>query len=100
GAEGANAEDMRHGIGIPTLRQHGDGHDAADGATELAELPDRVHDLAKEFRIGDVVPCADVPSALDNLPAKPFDFVRRHSAKVVIERVTCFELLAVDEDRV
>ena len=46
---------MRDGIRVPTLRQHGDGHDAADGATELAELPDRVHDLAEQFLIGDVV---------------------------------------------
>ena len=44
--------------------------------------------------------CAGVPAPLDNLAAKAFDFVRRHAAKVVVERITRFELLAVDEDRV
>ena len=39
GAEGADAEDVRHGIGVPALGEHRDRDDAADLLAELAGLP-------------------------------------------------------------
>ena len=57
-AEGADAEDVGDGIGVPALGEHRDGDDAADGAAELAGLADGVHDLAEQFLVGDVFACA------------------------------------------
>ena len=100
GAEGADAEDVRDGVGVPALGEHRDGDDAADGAAELAGLADGVHDLAQQFLVGDVVAGAGVAGALDDLAAEAFDLVGGHAAEVVVERVAGFELLAVDEQRV
>ena len=49
--EGANADDMRHRVRVPALRQHRDRDDATDLLSEPAGLADRVHDLAKEIVI-------------------------------------------------
>ena len=100
GAEGANAEDVGDGVGVPAFGEHRDGDDAADGAAQLAGLADGVHHLAEQFLIGDVVRCVGVTAALDDLTAKALDLVGGHAAKVVVERVARFELLAVDQERV
>ncbi len=47
GAEGANAEHMSDGVGVPTFGEHGHGHDAADAAPELPRLAHGVHHLAQ-----------------------------------------------------
>ena len=63
-AEGAHAEDVRDGVGVPALGQHRDRDDAADRAAKPAVLADRVHDLAQQLLVGDVLglrarrPCA------------------------------------------
>ena len=100
GAEGADAEDVGDGVGVPALGEHRDGDDAADGAAELAGLADRVHDLAEQFLIGDVVAGAGVAGALDDLAAEALDLIGGHGAEVVVEGIARFELLAVDEQRV
>ena len=46
-AEGAHAEHVSHGVGIPTFGQHRDGDDAADIGAELAVLADGVHHFAE-----------------------------------------------------
>ena len=99
-AEGADAEDMGDGVGVPALGEHRDRDDAADGAAELAGLADGVHDLAEQFLVGDVVAGAGIAGALDDLAAEALDLVGGHAAEVVVERVAGFELLAVDEQRV
>ena len=99
-AEGADAEDVGDGVGVPALGEHRDGDDAADGAAELAGLADGVHDLAEQFLVGDVVAGSRVAGALDDLAAKALDLVGSHAAEVVVERIAGFELLAVDEQRV
>src|SRR5207253_661220 len=43
-AEGANAEDVSDGVGIPALSEHRDGYDASNRAPKLAGLADGVHD--------------------------------------------------------
>ena len=53
GAEGADAEDVGDGVGVPALGQHRDGDDAADLLAELARLADRVHHLAQQVLVGD-----------------------------------------------
>ncbi len=100
GAEGANAENVGDGVGIPAFGEHRDRDDAADGAAKLAGLADGVHDLAEQFLVGDVVAGTGVAGALHDLAAKALDLVGGHAAEVVVERVAGFELLAVDEQRV
>jgi len=99
-AKGANAENMGHGIGIPSLGEHRDGHDAADGTAKLSGLADSIHDLAEQFLVGDVVTGMGITAAFHDLTAKALDLVSSHAAKVVVERIARFELLAVDEQRV
>ena len=55
GAKGADAEDVSDGVRIPAFREHGNGNAAADGAAELPWFADGVHNLAKQFLIGDVL---------------------------------------------
>ena len=99
-AEGADAEDVGDGVGVPAFGEHGDRHDAADAGAELVLLADRVHDLAQQLLVGDVLGGARVAGALDDLAAEALDLVRGHRAEVVVERIAGFELLGVDEQRV
>ena len=100
GAEGADAEHVGDGVGVPAFGEHRDRDDAADGAAELAGLADGVHDLAQQFLVGDVLAGTRVAGALDDLAAEALDLVGGHAAEVVVERVAGFELLAVDQQRV
>jgi hypothetical protein len=66
----------------------------------LSGLADCVHDLAKQFLVGDIVACLGIPGALDYLTAKALNLVGSHTAKVVVKRIARFELFAVDEERI
>jgi hypothetical protein len=81
GAEGTNAENMGHGIGIPSLGEHRDGHDTADGTAKLSGLADSVHNLAEQFLIADVVACMSIPGALHDFTAETLDLVSSHAAE-------------------
>ena len=96
GAEGADAQDVGDGVGIPALGEHGDGDNAADGFAELALLADGVHDLAEEVGVGDLAGLLHV-AAFDHFAAEAFDFVGGHFAKILVEGFAGFELLAVNE---
>ena len=98
--EGANAENMRHGISVPSLREHRDRHDAADRTAELSGLADGVHDLAEQFLIGNVFAGVRVAGALNDFAAKPLNFVGSHAPEIIVERIARFELLAIDQQRV
>ena len=76
-AEGAHAENVGDGVGVPTFREHGDRDDAADRFAEPALLADGVHDLAEQFLIGDVFGLLAVAGALDDLAAEAVDLVGR-----------------------
>jgi hypothetical protein len=67
------------GIGIPSLGKHGDGDDAADGATKLIGFSDGVHDLAEQFLVGDFVTGMGIAGALHDLTAKVFNLVGSHA---------------------
>ena len=51
-AEGAHAEDVRDGVGIPALGEHRDADDAPDVLAELARLADGVHHFAEQVFVG------------------------------------------------
>jgi hypothetical protein len=99
-AERPNAEHVRHGVRIPAFRKHGNRHHTADGAAELIRLTDRVHDLAKQFLVGDALRLSLIAGPLGDVAAKAVDFIGRHVAEVAVERIAGFELFAVDEQRV
>src|SRR5690349_5764908 len=98
-AEGAHTENMRDGVGVPTLGQHRNRDDAADRFAELPRLADRVHDFAQQLLVGDVLTGPDVARARDDLAAEPFNLVPRHITKIFVERLPRFELLTVDQQR-
>ena len=54
-AEGAHAENVGDGVGVPALGQHGDADHALDVFAELAGLADRVHHLAEQVFVGKVL---------------------------------------------
>ena len=54
-AEGADAEDVRHGVRVPAFGEHRHRHDAPHALAELAGLADRVHHLAQQVFVGQVV---------------------------------------------
>ncbi|MDT4852850.1 hypothetical protein FQZ97_870990 [compost metagenome] len=100
GAEGADAEHVGNGIGIPTFCEHRYRHNAADRAAQLPCLADRVHNLAQELLIRDLVSCACIPAAFDDLAAETLDLIGSHAAEVVVQRITGLKLFAVDKQRV
>ena len=82
GAERAHAKYMRHRVGVPAFGEHRDGHDAADGFAQAAELADGVHNFAQQFLIGDIVGRALVAGALDDLAPKAVNLVGGHVRKL------------------
>ena len=93
-AERADAEDVRDVVGVPSFGEHRDRHDAADRRAELVLLADRVHHLAQQLLVGDVLGGARVAGALDDVATEALDLVCRHRAELVVERLARFELLA------
>ena len=53
-AEGADAEDVGDGVGVPAFGEHRDADDALDVLAELAGLADGVHDFAEQVFVGEV----------------------------------------------
>ena len=47
--EGAQAHDVRHGLGVPAFREHADGNHVLNLLARLADLPDGVDLLAQHF---------------------------------------------------
>jgi len=89
-----------HGVGVPAFGEHRDRDDAADRATELARFADRVHHFSQELLVREVLAGALVAGPFDDLASEAFDFVASHLAKIRIERIVGFELLAIDQQGV
>ncbi len=98
-AEGTNAQDVSHGIGVPAFGQHRDGNNATHLLAEPFWLADGVHHLAQQVLVRDVVGGADVTRALYDLPAEAVDFICRHLAKVLVQRFAGLKLFRVDQER-
>ena len=99
GAEGANAEDMGDGVGVPSLGQHGDGHDAAHLFAKSPFLADRIHDFAQQVGVGEFPDFARA-GALRDLTLVLLDLKGGGAPEIVVERFAGFKLLAVDQQRV
>ena len=98
-AEGADAEDVGDGVGVPALGEHRDRHDAADLLAEPARLADRVHHLAQEVLVGDLL-LGPVRLAGEELALELLDLDRRDPLERRVHRLTRLELRGVDEQRV
>ena len=90
---------MRDGVGVPSLREHGDGYDAAYGFAERAGLADGVHRLAEQVLVGHGVGLGAVAGSAQALAAEAVYLLGGGAPEVGGERVPAFELLAVDEQR-
>ena len=95
-AEGAHAHDVRDGVGVPALGQHRHGDDATDVGTELAGAANRVHHLAKNVGVCQLVDIARI-AAQPKFPLERFDLTRSDRAEIVGQRLAGVELLAVDQ---
>jgi hypothetical protein len=89
-AKGSGTEDVGDVVRIPSLREHGDGDDAANAATQTPSFADGVHDFAEEFLIGEILAGARVAGALDEFAAETLDFIRGEGAEVVVESIAGF----------
>ena len=97
-AEGADAEDVGDGVGVPAFGEHRHGDDAADVLAELALLADGVHRLAQQVGVGQLVDVgAGVAQAVGLL--ERLDLARGVLAELGPERLSGLELRGVDEDR-
>jgi hypothetical protein len=96
-AEGADSENMCDRVGVPPLGQHRHGDHTTDRVAELPRFADRVHNLAQQVVVCDLLTGPDVACARHDFSAVPFNFVRRHIAEPFIERLTRFELFAIDQ---
>ena len=98
-AEGADAEDVGDGVGVPAFGEHGDADHAFDVFAELAGLADGVHHFAEQVFIGEVFGIAageaDAVFGLELV-----DFAGGDLLEVVAHGLAGFELLAVHQDRV
>ena len=98
-AEGAHAQDVGDGVGVPALGEHGDGDHALDLLAELAGLADGVHHLAQQVFVGEVFGVA-AGEARAVLGLELLDLAGGDLLEVVAHRLAGFELLAVDQDGV
>ena len=98
-AEGADAEDVGDGVGVPALGEHGDADHALDVLAELAGLADGVHHLAEQVFVGEVLGVA-AGEAGAVLGLELVDLAGGDLLEVVAHRLAGFELLAVHQDRV
>ena len=98
-AERPDAEDVGDGPRVPAFREHGDGDDAADRPAEGVRLADRVHDLAQQVLVGEVLGLLPVAGAGDDLAPEALDLVAGGVAEALVEGFARIELLAVDQQR-
>ena len=99
-AEGAHAEDVGDGVGVPAFGQHRDADHALDVLAELARLADGVHHLAQQVLVGQVRRhrgrgSAARYSALNSSISRGGDLL-----ELGAHRLARLELLAVDQDGV
>jgi hypothetical protein len=99
GAEGANTEHVRDGVGVPALGQHGNADDATDVFAELAGLADGVHHFAEQVLVGKVLGVA-AGKAGAIIGLELVNFTRSDLLEVVAHRLAGFELPAVHQDSV
>ncbi len=97
-AERADAEHMGDRVGVPALGEHRDGHDAADVLAELARLADRVHRLAQEVAVGELVGVGTGVAREVRL-LEGGDLERGVLLELAGERVAGLDLRRVDEQR-
>ena len=100
GAEGAHAQDVGDGVGVPSLGEHGDRDDAAHRLAQAPLAADGVHDLAENVFVGQRLFPGGRPFALGFLVAELFDFGTGGGAEVRVERFAGVHLLAVDQEGV
>ncbi len=99
GSEGANPENVRDRVGVPTLGQHRDTDDAADMLAESSLFADRVHHFPQQVLVAQFI---GVPAgeALPVLFLELLDLQRGELLELRAHCIAGFQLLAVDEDRV
>jgi hypothetical protein len=64
------------------LREHRDRDHTPNGAAKLPVLADRVHGLAQQFLVGDVLTGTGIARALHDITAEALDLVSRQATKL------------------
>ena len=99
GAEGANAEDVGHGIGVPAFGQHRHRDDAADLLAEPAGAADGVHHLAQQLALARFALRAAGAFAGGKLALELLDLRAGGVAESLVQRIAGFDLARVDQQR-
>lgn len=66
----------------------------------MTEFANGIHHFTQQIRFTDVVGSVSVLGTLDDVALEPVNFVGGHGAEIVVQRISGFELLAVDQERV
>ena len=98
-AEGAHAQNMGDGVGIPTLGEHRDADHALDVFAELAGLAYGVHDLTEQIFVGQILRIA-TGEAGAVFGLEFFDFPAGDLLEFVAHGFAGFELRTVHKDAV
>ena len=97
-AEFTDAADVRDGIRIPPLGEHGDGHDTANVRAESVAFADGVHHFAQDGGILDALGCTlSVNTGVFLL--EPFDLRREHALELVVNLPGILQGVAVNQKR-
>src|SRR3954464_7295988 len=90
--EGADAQDVGDGIGVPSLRQHRDGDDAPDLLAEPAGSAHRVHHLTQELALARLALGAGSTCTPLQLALELLDLRAGCVAEIPVQRVAGFDL--------
>ena len=88
---------MGDSVGIPSFREHGNGHHATDLPAQPSLLAHGVHHLPEDFLFRDVIRVLEVAAPLHPLPPESVDLVRGCPAEVIAELLARFQLLTIDQ---
>ena len=81
-SEGAHAHHMADGVGIPSLGEHRNRHNAANRLAKLLWLAYRVHHLAEQILVANVLGLLAAARALDYFTAEPLYLVSSYLSEI------------------
>ena len=94
---------MRHGVGVPSFRQHRYGDNTADAFPQLTGLAHGVHDFAQYGGFGKFAAtlqlCRKSTASLPDFPFESGKLIFGGFRKAVVKRIVGFKLLGIYKQR-
>ena len=100
GAKRPHAEHVGHRRNVPPLGKHRHRDHTAHRLAQTIDLTDRIHHLAQQLLVGNILAVGEIAGALNLIAAEALDLIGGHRAEVGIERIARLQLHAIDQQRV